>query len=176
MNNGLFPTLLLQLALVAHILSGLIGWTTGVLAFCAPKRRGRHHRWGKCYLWAYTGVFLTTPIFSGPRWYIFAIATVGYGLALGGYGARRFRQKPLFARVLGKRWIVAHIVGVIGSYVALSMAFFVANAHAIPGLKELPALTFWVLPTIIALPFLVMSLARFTPETARYQQLDHVSE
>jgi len=42
----------------------------------------------------------------------------------------------------------------------------VDNAHRIPGLKQLPTLTFWVLPTVVALPFLVVSLSRFAPKTA----------
>ncbi len=40
-------------------------------------------------------------------------------------------------------------------------AFFVDNAHRIPGLNQLPSLTFWVLPSLIGLPFLVVSLSRF---------------
>jgi hypothetical protein len=70
-------------------------------------------------------------------------------------------------RVVGKQWVVAHIVGMIGSYTVLWTAFFVDNAHLIPGLKELPTLTFWVLPTAIALPFLVISFSRFAPKTVR---------
>ncbi len=167
------------LPLVVHALAGLTTGITGVLAFRAPKRRGRHHRWGKCYLWAYTVVFLTATILSVQRWpadaYLFALATIGYGLALEGYGARRFRRKPFLARLLGKQWIVAHIVGVIGSYVVLWTAFYVDNAHLIPGLKELPTLTFWVLPTVIALPFTVLSLFRFAPKTARATRREYES-
>lgn len=159
------------LPLVVHAASGLTAGVTGVLAFRAPKRRGRHHRWGKCYLWAYTVVFLTATLLSVQRWpadaYLFALATIGYGLSLGGYGVRRFRRKPFLVRVLGKQWIVVHIVGVIGSYVVLWTAFYVDNAHLIPGLKQLPTLTFWVLPALIALPFTMLSLFRFAPKTVR---------
>jgi hypothetical protein len=42
-------------------------------------------------------------------------------------------------------------VGMIGSYVVLWTAFFVDNAHQIPGLNQLPPLTFWVLPTLIGI-------------------------
>jgi hypothetical protein len=168
------------LPLVVHALAGLTTGVTGVLAFRAPKRRGRHHRWGKSYLWAYTVVFLTATILSVQHWpadaYLFVLATLGYGLALGGYAARCFRQEPFVRRVVGKQWVIAHIVGVIGSYVVLWTAFYVDNAHLIPGLKQLPTLTFWVLPTVIALPFLVVSLSRFTPKTARHAQLDSASE
>jgi hypothetical protein len=69
--------------------------------------------------------------------------------------------------MLGKQWVSAHIVGMIGSYVVLWTAFYVDNAHLIPGLQQLPTLTFWVLPTIVALPFIVFSLFRFAPKTAR---------
>src|SRR5205807_6708257 len=107
---------------------------------------------------------------------LFVLATIGYGFALGGYVARRFRKAPLVMRVLGKQWIMAHIVGMIGSYIVLWTAFYVDNAHLIPGLKQLPPLTFWVLPTMIALPFLVVSLSRFAPKTVRHVRLDSASK
>ena len=168
------------LPLVVHAASGLTTGVTGVLAFRAPKRRGQHHRWGKRYLWAYTVVFLTATILSVQRWpadaYLFSLATLGSGLALGGYTARRFRQKPLVRRLLGKQWVIAHIVGVIGSYDILWTAFYVDNAHLIPGLKELPTLTFWVLPTVIALPFLALSISRFAPKTVTLAKRESASK
>ncbi len=164
--------------LVVHALAGLTTGVFGVLAFRAPKRRGRHHRWGRRYLWAYTVVFVTAYILALQRMpadtYLLVLATLGYGLALCGYCARRFRQEPIVRRMLGKQWVVVHIVGEIGSYVVLWTAFYVDNAHLIPGLKELPTLTFWVLPTLIALPFLVVSLSRFAPKTVSKAQLDRV--
>ena len=168
------------LPLVVHALAGLTTGVTGVLAFRASKRRGRHHQWGKSYLWAYTVVFLTAIMLSVQHLpadiYLLVLATLGYGLALSGYAARRFRLEPIVRRIVGKQWVVAHIVGVIGSYVVLWTAFYVDNAHLIPGLKQLPILTFWVLPSLIALPFLVVSLSRFAPETARHAQLDRTSK
>ena len=35
---------------------------------------------------------------------------------------------------------------------------------------------FWVLPTLIALPFLVLSLARFAPKTIKHARLDSASK
>jgi hypothetical protein len=125
-------------------------------------------------------VFLTATTLSVQHWpadaYLFVLATLGYGFALGGYVARRFRREPWLLRVLGKQWISVHIVGMIGSYVVLWTAFYVDNAHLIPGLKELPPLTFWVLPTVVALPFLVVSLSRFAPKTAKRTRLDTASK
>ena len=157
------------LPLVVHAASGLTTGVTGVLAFRAPKRRGRHHRWGTRYLWAYTVVFFTAIILSVQHWpadaYLFGLATLGYGLALGAYVARRFRRDPRVRRLVGRQWVVVHILGMIGSYTVLWTAFYVDNTHLIPGLKELPSLTFWVLPSVIALPFLLVSLSRFATKT-----------
>ena len=164
------------LPLIVHVLAGLTTVITGIVAFVAPKRRGRHPRWGERYLWAYTLVFLTATILSGERWsadaYLFFIALVGYGFALGGYAARRFHRKPWLMRLLGRNWVIAHIVGMIGSYIVLLTGFYVDNAHLIPLLNQLPQLTFWVLPTVIGIPFIVRSISRFAPKTVTPAQLD----
>jgi hypothetical protein len=168
------------LPLVVHALAALTTGVTGVITFSRPKRSVRHPKWGVRYLWAYTVVFLTAIILSVQHWttdaYLVVLATIGYGFALGGYAARRFRQEPMVRRFVGKQWVVAHIVGMIGSYTVLWTAFYVDNAHLIPGLKELPTLTFWVLPTVIALPFLLVSFSRFAPRIARHARLDKASK
>src|SRR5450432_3377772 len=111
------------LPLVVHASAALTAGVTGVITFSRPKRSVRHPRWGVRYLWAYTVVFLTAIILSIRDFptdvYLVVLATLGYGFALGGYLARRFRQEPWLLRVLGKQWIVTHIVGMIGSYVVL---------------------------------------------------------
>jgi hypothetical protein len=156
------------LPLVVHGLAGLTTGVTGVITFRAPKSPGRHHRWGKYYLWAYSVVFLTATILSVQRWqadaYLFFLAVLGSSLALGGYTARRFRQTSWVQHVLGEQWVLVHIVGMIGSYVVLWTAFYVDNAHLIPGLNQLPSFTFWVLPSLISLPFIARSLAHFVPK------------
>ena len=156
------------LPLIVHVLAGLTTVITGIVTFSMPKRRGRHPRWGKRYLWAYTLVFFTATILSVQRWsadaYLFFIALVGYGFALGGYAARRFRRAPFLMSLIGEHWVIAHIVGTIGSYIVLLTGFYVDNAHLIPLLNQLPQLTFWVLPTVIGIPFIVRSISRFAPK------------
>jgi hypothetical protein len=154
--------------LVVHALAGLTAAMTGMLAFSVHKGPARHHRWGERYLWAYAVVFLTATILSAQRWeadaYLFGLAVLGYGFALGGYSARRFRHTP-WLRALGEYWVIAHLTGMIASYVVLWTALFVDNAYLFPGLQRLPILTFWVAPTLIALPFLALSIRRFLPRT-----------
>lgn len=168
------------LPLVVHALAGLATGVTGVITFSRPKCRGPHPRWGERYLRAYTLVFLTATILSVQHWptnaYLVVLATIGFGFALGGYAVRRFRQKPMVRRIVGKQWVISHIVGMIGSYIVLWTAFYVDNAHLIPLLKQLPPLTFGVLPTVIALPFLVVSFSHFAPKTVRHARLDSVSK
>lgn len=153
------------LPLVVHALAALTTGVTGVITFSRPKRSVRHPTWGIRYLWAYTVVFLTAILLSVQHLptdgYLIVLATLGYGFALAGYGARRFRQEPWMRGMLDNQWIVAHIVGMIGSYIILWTAFYVDNAHLIPGLNRLPLLTFWVFPTLIGLPFIAWSLSRF---------------
>ncbi len=158
------------LPLGVHILAGLTSAVTGIVAFSVPKSPTRHHRWGKRYLWAYTVVFVTATILSVQRWsadaYLFVLAVLGYSLALGGYGARRFRHTRWLHRLLGEYWVIAHLVGMISSYVVLLTAFYVDNAHLFPGFNRLPTIVFWVAPTLIAIPFLVRSIRRFLPKRA----------
>lgn len=159
------------LSLLVHVWAGLATVITGIVAFSVPKRRGRHPRWGERYLWAYTLVFLTATILSFERWstdaYLFFIAVVGYSFALGGYVARRFRRARWMIRLLGKNWVDAHIIGMIGSYIVLLTGFYVDNAHLIPLLNQLPQITFWVLPTMIGIPFIIRSISRFAPKTVK---------
>jgi hypothetical protein len=153
------------LPLVVHVLAGLTTVVTGIVTFSQPKRPGRHQRWGQVYLLSYTVVLLTATMLSVQRWkadaYLFFLAVLGSLCALVGYTARRFRHAHWLRRILGAQWVTVHLIGMIASYVVLLTAFYVDNAHLIPLLDRLPPLTFWVLPTLISLPFLVLSLSGF---------------
>src|SRR5260370_1968409 len=121
------------LPLVVHAVAALTTGVTGVITFSRPKRSVRHPKWGVRYLWAYTVVFLTAIILSVQHWpadaYLVVLATIGYGFALSGYAARRFRQEPLVMRVVGKQGVVAPLLAMIRSCPFLWTALYRDNAH-----------------------------------------------
>lgn len=150
--------------LVVHVLAALTTAITGIVVFSLPKGRRGHQRWESGYVLAYSVVFLTVTILAVQQWqadaYLFFLIVIGYALALGAYGIGRLRLESWAENMPAKPWVVAHIVGMIGSYVVLWTGFFVDNGHKIPGLEHLPSLAFWVVPSLIGLAFLGVSLFR----------------
>jgi hypothetical protein len=79
------------IALAVHIACGLTAVIAGALAATAKKRRGRHPRAGRIYVWTLGGSFTTATIMAAIRWredaHLFAIAVAAFGLGLYGYSA-----------------------------------------------------------------------------------------
>jgi hypothetical protein len=143
-------------ALVLHVLSGLTAVVSGALAATAKKRPGRHPRAGRIYLWALGGVVTTATIMAIIRWrenvHLLAIAVIAFSLCIYGYQARR-RHRP--------GWPPHHAIGMGGSYIALLTGFYVDNGPFLPLWDRLPSLTYWLLPTIVGMPLIVLALYRF---------------
>jgi hypothetical protein len=143
-------------ALLIHILSGLTAVISGALAATAKKRPGRHPRAGRIYLWALGGVFATATIMAIIRWredaHLLAIGIIAFSLGLYGYQARR-RHRP--------GWPPHHAIGMGGSYIALLTGFYVDNGPFLPIWKQLPHLTYWLLPSIVGVPLIWRALHRF---------------
>ena len=143
-------------ALVIHILSGLTAVISGALAATAKKRPGRHPRAGRIYLWALGGVFTTATIMAIIRWredaHLLAIGIIAFSLGLYGYQARR-RHRP--------GWPPHHAIGMGGSYIALLTGFYVDNGPFLPLWKQLPHVTYWLLPSIVGVPLIWRALHRF---------------
>jgi hypothetical protein len=55
------------------------------------------------------------------------------------------------------------------SYVLLLIAFYVDNGKNLPLWRELPPVTYWLLPTMIGIPLIVHALVRH-PLTTRPDQ------
>jgi uncharacterized membrane protein len=149
-------------ALVIHILAGLTAVVSGALAATAKKRPGRHPRAGRIYLSALGGVFVTATIMAIIRWredaHLLAIAVITFSLGLYGYQARR-RHRP--------GWPPHHAIGMGGSYIALLTGFYVDNGPFLPFWKELPHITYWLLPSIVGAPLIWLALSRFRRIPAR---------
>jgi len=143
-------------ALVVHIMSGLSAVVAGALAATARKRPGRHPRAGRVYLCALGGVFVTATVMAMIRWHedahLFVIALIALGLGLYGYRARRQHRSG---------WPPHHAIGMGGSYIALLTGFYVDNGPFLPLWKELPHLSYWLLPTGIGIPLIWLALRRF---------------
>ena len=55
-------------------------------------------------------------------------------------------------------WVQLHITGMGFSYVLLLTAFYVDNGKNLPIWKELPSITYWLLPSVIGIPLIVRAL------------------
>jgi len=142
-------------ALAVHVLAGGAAVVSGALAAAAAKRPGRHPRAGTVYLYAISAVFVTASVLAALRWrqdwHLFVIACVASGLAWFGWSARRRGRGGWMARYGG---------AMAGSYAALFTGFYVDNGPQLPLWDRLPHLTYWLLPTAVALPLTWWALRR----------------
>ena|SRR5690625_230299 len=138
-----------------HIISGTICLIVGLLAVFAKKQRGWHTFVGELYHGSYVVVFLSAIVTSVIHWeesaYLFFIALFSYGLALFGYLARKRRSQ---------NWLPKHIAGMVGSYIGIVTAVLIVNISKIPIINEWPVIIFWLLPTIIGTPIIILLTRR----------------
>lgn len=154
---GFRPTAFFLALLVVHIGAGLIAVVTGAVAILSPKRKGRHPDYGTIYCGALVMVFATTSGLAALRWsadgYLFVLGAAAFVAGSAGYAARRVRWPG---------WLAFHISGMGLSYVVLLTAFWVDNGPRLPVWNHLPAIAFWVLPSLIGIPIIVAALRRHT--------------
>ena len=142
-------------ALAVHVTAGVTSVVAGALAALARKRAGRHPRAGVVYLYGIGVVFVTATVMAGLRWredwHLFGVASVAFGLAVGGWWARRRRPR---------RWMLWHGWMMAGSYIALLTGFYVDNGPQLPIWDRLPHLTYWLLPAAVGVPLTWRALIR----------------
>jgi peptidoglycan/LPS O-acetylase OafA/YrhL len=138
-----------------HVILGLVCVICGALAMLSPKRTGRHPRFGSVYFWSLAGVFVTASALATARWaedyQLFGLAVLSFALAVFGRQARR-RQWAGWPR-----W---HMTGMGLSYIVLLTAFYVDNGKNLPVWRDLPAITYWLAPSLMGLPILAWALLR----------------
>ena len=144
------------LAIIAlHVLLGLACVLTGAAAMLSPKRRGGHPKFGTIYFWCLSSTVALATALSVVRWRqdypLFILGVLCFAAALTGRTARRQRWSG---------WIRWHITGMGVSYVLLLTAFYVDNGKNLPLWRDLPTITFWLLPAAIGSPIIGRALWR----------------
>lgn len=138
-----------------HVLVGLACAVTGVVAMLSPKRRGRHSSFGTIYFWCLSAVFASASALSAVRWseddHLFMLGALAFAAAVLGRTALRRRWRG---------WARLHVTGMGLSYILLLTAFYVDNGKSLPLWRELPAITYWLLPGAVGVPFIVHALLR----------------
>jgi uncharacterized membrane protein HdeD (DUF308 family) len=143
--------------LAVHVLAGMVCVIAGAAAAFFRKRRGPHPRAGQVYYLALIIVFLSLTALSALRWpantHLLIIGTITFTAATAGVWARRRRWR---------NWPRTHgtLMGV--SYIGLLTGFYIDNGPNLPLWRELPPASFWVLPTIIGVPIVLIALRRNT--------------
>jgi len=121
----------------------------------AGKRAGLHPTAGTTYYWSLAVLCLTAAVLAAMRWnedaHLLWLGAVTFGLATTARLARRHRWKY---------WMPIHIVGMGGSYTVMIAAFYVDNGKNLPLWRELPALTYWLVPASVGTLLIVRALWR----------------
>ena len=155
----------LFLTLVAiHVLAGIVCVLAGILAMLLRKGRGRHATAGSVYFTSLALVFITMTALAAMRWphdnQLFALGLLSMAAASVGRTAQR------------RRWPLRIHVGSMGlSYILMLTAFYVDNGPHLPLWRSLPALAFWLGPSLVGLPIIGWAVLRHplvrSPRTPR---------
>jgi hypothetical protein len=145
-----------------HVLLGLACTVTGLVAMASRKRAGRHPRYGTIYFWCLAGLFGTAAGLSAARWtedyHLLVLGTLSFAAAYLGRQARRRRWNG---------WVRLHLAGMGVSYILLLTAFYVDNGKSLPLWRDLPSITYWLLPAFVGTPLILRALV-WHPLVRRY--------
>ena len=138
-----------------HILVGVGCVVTGAMAMLSPKGRGRHSAFGTIYYWCLMVIVATATGLSVVRWadnyHLFFLGALSLVAATSARAALRRRWR---------NWVRLHITGMGLSYVLMLTAFYVDNGKHLPLWKELPQISFWLLPAALGIPLIVHALLK----------------
>ena len=138
-----------------HILVGVGCVAAGAIAMLIRKGRGRHSSIGTIYYWCLMVIVATATGLSVVRWannyHLFFLGTLSLVAATSARTAVRQRWRC---------WVRLHITGMGLSYVLMLTAFYVDNGKHLPLWKELPQISFWLLPAGFGIPLLVRALLK----------------
>jgi hypothetical protein len=142
--------------LAVHVLAALVCVVTGIVAMLSTKTSGRHPRFGTNYYWCLSVVFVTATILAAMRWsedaYLFFL---GAGSFFGATLARTARRRRW------QWWVPIHITGMGLSFTLMLIAFYLDNGKNLPVWKDLPSVTYWLVPGAVGVPLIVRALLRY---------------
>jgi hypothetical protein len=140
--------------LAVHIPFGIVAVIAGLVAMLSRKQPGRHPKFGTIYYWSLSVIFVTASVMVAIRpefYHLFILGALSFTSASFGRMARRRRWPG---------WVRLHISGMGLSYILMLTAFYVDNGKNLPLWKELPSITYWILPGAVGLPLIVYALLR----------------
>jgi hypothetical protein len=130
------------IALHIHVAAGSAALVLGPVAAFSAKRRGRHTRVGTIYYWAFVVIFVSAVVLAAlnwdDAWWLALVGAGSYAFALLGYLAARRRWRG---------WLISHVSGQGGSYIAMTTAVLVVNLGTASPLA-------WIAPTVIGTPLI----------------------
>lgn len=136
-------------ALTIHVAAGVAGLLLGPVSMFSRKRRGRHTRAGEAYHWAFAALFVTAVVLAAldwsENWWLALVGAGSYAFALLGYVAAK-RRRP--------GWLVTHVAGQGGSYIAMTSATLVVNWENLTGTPGRESPLPWLLPTLVGTPLI----------------------
>src|SRR4051812_7422988 len=105
------------IALGFHVAAGTCGLVMGPIAMFSPKHRGVHTRVGVAYYYNFLALFISAVALATldfqRAWWLALVGAFSYYFARKGYRAAIDR---------GPNWIVNHVSGQGGSYIAMVTA------------------------------------------------------
>ena len=139
-----------------HIALGLACVIAGAIAMLSRKARGRHPTFGTIYYWCLAAVVVSATTLAVMRWqediHLFLLGALAFAVASLGRAARRG---------MWRGWATWHITGMGVSYIVLLTAFYVDNGKSLPLWKELPPISYWVIPAAVGLPLIAWALRQY---------------
>lgn len=138
-----------ELILGFHIGAGFTALVLGPVAMRAAKRRGLHTRVGEAYHWVVLltcGLAAVLAFLDWERiWWFLPVAVGSYAFAAVGYVSAKTRWK---------RWLIWHVSGQGGSYIAMTTAILIVNWKSLFGVSGVESPLAWILPTLIGSPWI----------------------
>jgi hypothetical protein len=143
----------LAVTIGVHIPLGIACVVAGAGAMLCTKRRGRHSTLGTIYFWCLVVLFASAAFLSALRWHeddhLFVLGALSVLCASVGRSALRGRWR---------HWVRLHMTGLGLSFVLMLIAFYVDNGPQLPVWKDLPHVTYWLVPLLVAMPLLIRAL------------------